>query len=403
MATVLVLGASVSQVDVIRRARDRGLRVVAVDGDPEAIGLAEADVALTVDFSDIESVIDVCRRHSVDGVLAVSTDRAVPVAAEVTTRLGLPGIDPATAQLMTNKRAMRERLTTAGLRQPRWISLGSEEAAAGAAPEVGYPAVLKPVDSGGQRGVYRIENASELRARLPQTLAHSQSGRALLEQYLPGPELNGIVVVVDSVPHLITLSDRLRPPGPGFGVGWIHLFPSTLDAATTADAAKVALDAVTALGLRDGIAFPQLIVGDEGATVVEVAARIPAGQMNDLVYYGVGIDLIEIAIRQALGRPVGSDLWQPRFQQALAIRFFTASPGVLPTGRVVGIAGLDGVRQSPGVLKADLYMRIGETINPVQVDADRRGYVIATATAPDAALMRADKATLNLRIQVEPV
>jgi biotin carboxylase len=198
------------------------------------------------------------------------------------------------------------------------------------------------------------------------------------------------------------LSDRLRPPGRGFGVGWVHLYPSQLDRAPLESAAATAVAAVRALGLRDGIAFPQLLVTDDGEPfVVEVAARIPAGQMADLVRLAIGVDLVEIALRQARGLPVPDELVEPRFDRPLAVRFFTARPGILPTGRVTAVAGLDRVRAAPGVLEADLYIRIGEVIRPVQVDADRRGYVIATADDPRAALELAGRAARELVVTVE--
>ena len=83
-----------------------------------------------------------------------------------------------------------------------------------------------------------------------------------------------------------------------------------------------------ALGLGDAIAFPQLIASpDGGVAVVEVAARIPGGQMADLVRHAVGVDLVEVALRQALGEEVPDELALPRFRQPLAIRFFTAAAG----------------------------------------------------------------------------
>ena len=89
-----------------------------------------------------------------------------------------------------------------------------------------------------------------------------------------------------------------------------------------------------ALGLRDGIAFPQLIAAPGGGevVVVEVAARIAGGQMADLVRHAVGVDLVEIALRQALGEEVPDELALARFSQPLAIRFFTAEPGPLRDG-----------------------------------------------------------------------
>jgi biotin carboxylase len=399
--TVLFLGASVSQLAAIRQARESGWRVVAVDGDPSAIGFDVADVAEPTDFNDLEQVVEVGRRHAIDAVVAISSDRAVPIAAAVAERLGLPGIGVETARLMTDKAAMRLHLQEHGVPQPPFAVLNGGDGSLRELDRVGMPAVIKPVDSGGQRGVSVIGSRRDLVERLPQTIAYSTSKRAILERYVEGSELNAIVVVRRGEPQLVTLSDRLRPPGPGFGVGWIHLYPSQLPAAALATAEAVAVAAVRALGLQDGIAFPQLLVtGERDVVVVEVAARIPAGQMADLVRLGVGVDLVDIALRQARGEEIPRELVEPRFERPLAIRFLTASPGLLPTGRVVTVDGLDSVRSAPGVLEAGLYIQLGETISPVQVDADRRGYVIATARDPQAALELADHAARRLRVEV---
>lgn len=51
------------------------------------------------------------------------------------------------------------------------------------------------------------------------------------------------------------------------------------------------------------------------------------------------------------------------------------------------------------MLQADLYIQIGETIRPVQVDADRRGYVIATAEDANAAIELAQQASRELHVE----
>jgi biotin carboxylase len=179
------------------------------------------------------------------------------------------------------------------------------------------------------------------------------------------------------------------------------VYPTTIFGDELAEAARVALHASKALGLRDGIAFPQLLVTDEGVLVIEVAARIPGGQMADLVRHAVGVDLVEVALRQALGEPVSDELALPHFQQPLAIRFLTASPGPLPTGKVVSVGSLDPVLAAPGVVQADTYLEPGETIRPVRLDGDRRGYVIAIADTNVQALERAESAARLLEVVVE--
>jgi biotin carboxylase len=400
--TVLLVGAGRHQRRAVARAHELGVRVVAVDRNPAAPALADADVAEVVDFSDVDAVIEAARRHGVEGVLTVSADRAVPVVAAVAEALGLPGIGAETAHVMTNKIAMRRLLAEEGVPQPRFAAARTLHEARAAAATVGFPAVLKPADSGGQRGVFRLDSVDDLDAHLHAALAESAGGETILESYHEGLELNGLVIARGGDAFPLTLSDRLRPPGIGFGVGWIHVYPASIFGDVLEEAERVAVHAVHALGLRDGIAFPQLLVTDDGdVLVIEVAARIPGGQMADLARHAVGVDLVEIALRQALGVPVPDELVEPRFQQPLAIRFLTAEPGPLPTGRVASIGTLEKVLAFPGVVQAELYLQQGETIRPVRLDGDRRGYVIAVADTNLEALERAEAASRLVDVVVE--
>jgi biotin carboxylase len=400
--TVLFVGAGRHQRRAIARAQELGLRVVAVDRNADAAGLELADAGEVVDFQDVEGVVEVARRHAVDGALTVSADRAVPVVAAVAEELGLPGIGTDVAHLMTQKIAMRRRLADVGVPQPRFAAARDLASARAAVETVGFPAVLKPADSGGQRGLFRLESIDDLDAHLHAALAESVDGEVVLERFHEGLELNGLVIARDGETEVLTLSDRLRPPGVGFGVGWIHVYPTTIFGDTLEEAERVAAHATRALGLRDGIAFPQLLVTDDGVVVVEVAARIPGGQMADLARHAVGVDLVEVALRQALGEQVPDALALPDRQQPLAIRFLTASPGPLRPGRVVSIGPLDEVLASPGVVQAELYLQVGETIRPVRLDGDRRGYVIAIADTNFEALQRAEAAARRLQVEVEP-
>ena len=54
--------------------------------------------------------------------------------------------------------------------------------------------------------------------------------------------------------------------------------------------------------------------------------------MTDLVRHAVGVDLVEVQLRMALGEELPDELVTPRFRQPLAIRFLTAAPGPLSTG-----------------------------------------------------------------------
>ena len=400
--TVLFVGAGRHQRRAILQAKELGLRVAAVDRNPDAPGLKEADIAKVVDFADAAAVLKATAKLRLDGVLTVSADRAVPVVAAVAEARGLPGIGVETAHLMTHKVAMRRQLAEWGVPQPRFAAVRTISEAGRAADEVGFPSVLKPVDSGGQRGIFRVESLDEVHAHLHEALIASPTGEAILEEFVEGTEMNGIVIARGGEALPLTLSDRLRPPGIGFGVGWIHVYPATVYGDQLAESERVAAHTVHALGLRTGIAFPQLIAAPDGRViVVECAARIPGGQMADLVRHATGVDLVEVQIRMALGDDLPDELVQARFKQPLAIRFLTAEPGPLPAGKVTRIGTLDKVLAFPGVVQADVYLQLGETIRPVRLDGDRRGYVIATADTNLEALERAEAAARLLDVEVE--
>jgi hypothetical protein len=123
--------------------------------------------------------------------------------------------------------------------------------------------------------------------------------------------------------------------------------------------------------------------------------------MADLVRHAVRVDLVEVALRQALGAEVPDELVDCSVKQPLAIRFLTAEPGPLPTGKVTRVGSLDPVLAAEGVVQADTYLQVGETIRPVQRDGDRRGYVIAVADTSVQALDRAERAARLLEVEVE--
>jgi biotin carboxylase len=402
MKTVLFVGAGRHQRRAILRAKELGLRVLAVDRNPDALGLAEADGGFVVDFSDTEAVLAAVADEQFDGVLTVSADRAVPVVAAIAEARGLPGIGTETAHLMTHKVAMRRQLADAGVPQPRFAALRTLSERHRAADEVGFPAVLKPADSGGQRGIFVVHSVDDIEAHLHEALLASPTREAILEEYVEGTEMNGIVIARAGEAWTLTLSDRLRPDGVGFGVGWIHVYPATVYGDQLEESERIAALTARTLGLETGIAFPQLIAAPDGrVVVVECAARIPGGQMADLVRHAVGVDLVEVQLRMALGEKLPDELVFPRFRQPLAIRFLTAEPGPLPTGRVIRIGSLEKVLAFPGVVQADTYLAVGEVIRPVRLDGDRRGYVIAVADTNLEALDRAEAAARLIDVEVE--
>ena len=381
MKTVLVVGAGRLGQRVVSRAEELGLGTVAVEAGQDAVELG--------------------RSNAVNGVLAAGDVAGAAAAAEA---LGLPGIGTRTAHLSSHKIAMRRELASAGLPQPRYAAVRAQRELALVAAEVGFPAVLKPADSSGQRGLFLLESIDDLERHLHAALAESPTEEAIVESYHEGLEVSALLVARGGDVLPLTLSDRLRPTGAGFGVGWIHLNPSTLYGYTLEETERVAVRAVRTIGLRDGIALVRLVVGDGGdLRVISVAAGIPGQHTADLARHAVGVDLRRGRAPAGARRGGAGRARLPRFSRPVAIRFLTANPGPLPTGRVKSVAGLDDVLAAPGVVQAEVFLTAHEEIRPVRTADDRRGYVIAVGGTNIRALHLADAAAKLLRVEVEAV
>ena len=103
----------------------------------------------------------------------------------------------------------------------------------------------------------------------------------------------------------------------------------------------------------------------------------------------------------ALGDELPDELVLPRFKPAardpLPDRAARAAAG---RARAADRAARQGAR-FPGVVQADAYLQVGETIRPVRLDGDRRGYVIAIADTNLEALDRAEAAAKLLDVEVD--
>jgi cyanophycin synthetase len=99
------------------------------------------------------------------------------------------------AEIACNKGLTNHLLRSAGLPAPHSIAVTSEEAAVAAAREVGYPLVVKPLDSSQGRGVgVHLENDAAVRAQYPLAVSASPTSTVLVEKFIAGRHYRILVV-----------------------------------------------------------------------------------------------------------------------------------------------------------------------------------------------------------------
>ena len=382
---LLVLGAGPAQIGLLRRARERGLFVIAADRDPAAVGFPLADRRAIISAEDEQGIARLAEAERVDGIVAPGIDWPVAVAARVAERLALSHpISPETATLATVKLRQRERLDEAGVPQPRWWLGRPDEA-----PPL--PCVVKPPDRQGQRGLSVVHERDELDDAIDRAAAESRAGACLVEELVDGPELTVNGFSVDGQFHALTVTDRLVAEEPAFGVALAHAWPAERDAGAAAAAAEAA---VRALGIEAGPSYTQVRLAADGPKVVEVAARLGGGHDAELCELALGVDLNGAAIDAALGDPVGLPAGDAQVGGA-CVRFLVA-----PRGTLDGVEGVEEACAMPGVRDVRMYRQPGHVFGPLRRGSDRAGAILATGDSRDDALEQADAAAERIVFRV---
>lgn len=286
----LILGTTSGQVDLIRHLRDRGWHVTGAGHRKQGAGLRHLDTFVPVDISRPDKVRNVAEKRDVELVCSSGSDLGVSTAARVNQQLGTDyPHNLETIQLCNRKDRLRNRLNEYGVSPVLYRTVNSETELQNWTT---YPAVVKPPDRHGQRGVHVVEDESEAKRLLPEVLARSTSGHAMIEEYLDGPEysVNAVVragTVQWCVPTRRTLHEERRGIAAGHVIG-PEILPDRRD-----DVRALVGRVVDLLNIENGPVYLQLRDTNDGLRVLEVAPRLDGCHIWRLIRAATGMDLID--------------------------------------------------------------------------------------------------------------
>ncbi len=387
---LLVLGAGRHQKALIRRAEERGLRVVAADYYADAPGKALASYPVDLDALAVEQNIALARRYAVRGVITSGTDLALVTMAEVAAALGLPCyLTPQSARCATDKSRMVRAFAEQGVPHARALAVRSA-----GAQQVGFPAVVKPADSQGQRGVRRVSDARELEVALAAALELSKGGTALIEPFTPGFEVTASAWAKGAEVRIQMITDRVTyNPLPAIGICFQHVYPSLRAAGLKEKVREVLRRIARGYGVRDAPLYVQMIVRGGQISVVEAACRVGGGHETSLIPLATGVEVLDRLIDLALeGRSAGiDDAHDDAGARGHAlVNFLLARPGT-----VHSLAGFEG---NTRIVEGEYYVKPGHEQRAIVDGQGRVGYFIAHDATRAALLERAAQAYRSLSL-----
>ena len=388
--TFLVLAGGTYQLPLIRSLKKRGIHVTLFDGSEVAPGFLESDEGQVLDISDPALVLEAAKELNIIGLASIVNEATVVSVAFSATHFKMPSISEETAHKCTNKILMRESFLNSKMLIPVFFEADSMHGVRRSLDKIGFPAIIKPVDSSGSRGVMRIDDLSFIESAAKFAMSESRLGYVIVESFLDGPEFtvetfseNGEIVVLG-------FSQKKRVDFPACVSIELQYFPYRQHPFGV-QIVSAAIQAIHSVGLSRGPAHIEVILTSKGPVVVEIAARGGGFRIFPEILKEIsGVDVIDLVIDQSLGIPC---VINPTKEKAAVLRFLNPEA----RGIVLGVSGIELAKKIPSVKDVVLEETvIGSIYNGINKDGDRPGYILAVAETIEDALKAADSAEKSI-------
>ena len=277
--------------------------------------LADHVVELPVE-PDARGLLAVLRAAGVrlDGVDAVLSNLAfcVPAAVALGELLGVRCTPAAAVETARDKGRCRVALRDAGLPSLAFAVIRTREEALGAAGDIGYPVIVKPLLGVGKAATSIAYGAADIHAHFA-SLADQLRGLApgmaahfdeyfIVEQLAVG-DLYSVEVAADGrdwVPLAVTLQ-KTGAADPVLELGCTT--PCGLDVPLHQELTEYAIRVCQAVGLNLGVFHVEVMHTADGFRLTEVNPRMAGGALPETINAVAERDMFEILVDLYLGQP----------------------------------------------------------------------------------------------------
>lgn len=387
---VVVLGGGFCQLNMIKRLKEEGHYIILADYLDECPGKTVADEHRKISTFDIPAVSDMVIESGAEAIITMGTDQPVLSAAVAAENAGLPFyVDSRTAVAVTNKLVMKEKFVDSGIPtvSHRFIKREfSDEDIAG----IEFPAVIKPVDSQGQRGVFKVQSPDEIRLHIDETLSYSKETRVLLEEYYPNDEITVSGCVHDGKAKILSVVDRVTMEWNNrIGICIAHNYPSRHFRDFEDDIIRITQAIVDAFEIQKGPIYFQFLIGEKGVLVNEIAMRIGGAYEDIVLPVYSGIDQLGMVMDFCLGRE--SEMYNFRNYDIrkntknLSNQLFFIKPGT-----ITYMTHIKDILDMEGVHTAFYLVGRKDRIRDIENATARAGYFVVEGMDYDDTMSKVD-------------
>lgn len=378
MESILIFGGGLNQLTLIRSAQQLGYKAVVIDPLENAPAKTVADVFKVVAPKDYETTKQVALEYDVKGIVTSQMENPLLLMARLAEELRYRFPSVKAVQNARNKFLMKRCFIRANVPCAKGeLITTADEITEDLCQRIGFPLILKPLDSYSSRGVYKLNTFSEVQNYISATQQFSSTGEVILEEFMDGPELSVEGICQNNTTSIIQLTDKVITPYPT-AVEMKHIQPSALSEEIQNEIKETVKKAVAALELNDCAIHAEVKLTASGVKMVELGARLGGDYITShLVPLSTGVNIEAAAIQVAMGK---TPVLTPALTKGAAIEYLN-----LEAGKQIGTIGDYESLKTDGVKELFVFSKVNDVVQPITDSSKRTACVIVQGNTREQA------------------
>lgn len=198
MKKILILNGTISEIPIIKQAREMGYFVVTSGNMEELPGHKYANLYVPADYSDGEKILQIVKEHNIEGIVSCANDFGVITSSYVAEQMGWSGHDSYKhSVLMHHKDLLMQYFKEHRIAAPWFQIFSSGEEANCFCKNCEYPIIVKANDLTGGKGIARADTKEEARFAIAEAFRLSRDKHILIEPFLKGMQQSIVVFLVN--------------------------------------------------------------------------------------------------------------------------------------------------------------------------------------------------------------
>ena len=297
---LLIAGGGYAEIPLIQAAKALGYFVITTGYFPKERGHLFSDLYEPADYSNKEQMLALAQKHSISAICSSCNDFSALSSAYVAEKLGLPGHDTfENSKKLHHKDTFRAFCLENGLTVPRAQGFSSVQEAIEGIQEFEIPAIIKPIDLSGGKGISVINTKDEWSAAIRKAFDISKAKKIVIEEFIEGTSHGFSALIQKGKVAFYFTDDEYYVPNEFWVSGTST--PGTISADEVTQLIAFSEKTVSLMGLSDGLFHIQCIIKQGKVYIIEVCRRPPGDLYVNFIKYATGFDYSKTIIQFATG------------------------------------------------------------------------------------------------------